>query len=277
MPINWFPGHMHKAHKEIKKMMPKIGLIIEVLDARIPFSSGNPLINDIRGNTPCIKLLNKADLADPIITQQWINYLELEQGVKAESVTQQQPAYFRTLLKLFRKFAGINSASHRQLQTVILGIPNVGKSTIINTLTGRIIAKTGNTPAVTKIQQRIKLPEQIALYDTPGFLWPRLEPEACGYRLAATGAIKDSVLELEDIAHFAIEHMIQAYPQQLNNRFKIECQQKTALDVMHDIAARRGAIRKGGNADLNKVASIILTELRGGHIGRISLENPNMI
>lgn len=277
MAINWFPGHMHKARKEIKNQMPKVGLVVEVLDARIPYSSENPLVHALRGDTPCIKLLNKADLADPAITSEWLSYLERERGVKAVAVTQQQPAQIRALLKLFRTFAGMEVSSQRPLQAMILGIPNVGKSTLINTLTGRVIAKTGNIPAVTKIQQRIKLPEQIVLYDTPGFLWPRLEPEACGYRLAATGAIRDSVLELEDIAHFVIEYLMGAYPQQLAKRFELDGRAESALAVMDAIGARRGALSKGGFADLRKVAAIVLTELRSGVIGPISLETPQMV
>ncbi len=277
MAINWFPGHMHKARKEIKKVMPKMDLIIEVLDARIPFSSENPLVHALRDNTPCIKLLNKADLADPVVTDEWLNYLERERGVKAVAITQYKPVQIRALLKLFRQFSGVKVSPSRSLQAMILGIPNVGKSTLINILSGRIIAKTGNTPAVTKMQQRIKLPEQVVLYDTPGFLWPRLEPEACGYRLAATGAIRDSVLELEDIAHFAIEYLMQAYPQELASRFELEGQLESALEVMDAIGMRRGSLRRGGLGDLHKVAAIVLTELRGGMIGRVSLERPQMI
>ncbi len=277
MAINWFPGHMHKARKEIKKVMPQMDLIIEVLDARIPFSSENPLVHTLRNNTPCIKLLNKADLADPVVTDEWLNYLERERGVKAVAITQYKPVQIRALLKLFRQFAGVKVSPSRSLQAMILGIPNVGKSTLINILAGRIIAKTGNTPAVTKMQQRIKLPEQVVLYDTPGFLWPRLEPEACGYRLAATGAIRDSVLELEDIAHFAIEYLMQAYPQELASRFELEGQLESALEVMDAIGMRRGSLRRGGLGDLHKVAAIVLTELRGGMIGHISLERPQMI
>lgn len=277
MAINWFPGHMHKARKEIKNQMPKVGLVVEVLDARIPYSSENPLVQPLRGDTPCIKLLNKADLADPAITSEWLSYLERERGVKAVAVTQQQPAQIRALLKLFREFSEMEASSQRPLQAMILGIPNVGKSTLINTLAGRVIAKTGNIPAVTKIQQRIKLPEQIVLFDTPGFLWPRLEPEACGYRLAATGAIRDSVLELEDIAHFVIEYLMGAYPQQLAKRFELDGRAESALAVMDAIGARRGTLRKGGIADLRKVAAIVLTELRSGMIGPVSLETPQMV
>ena len=197
MAINWYPGHMHKAKKEIREQIPKMDLIIEVLDARIPFSSENPMVPSLRGNTPCIKILNKTDLADPEVTERWVNHINNTSGMKAIVVNQKQPEKIRQILDMAPAMVPERNLDIKPLRALILGIPNVGKSTTINTLANRIVAKTGNEPAVTKQQQRIKLPNNIVLLDTPGFLWPKLEPEACGYRLAATGAIKTPSLSLK--------------------------------------------------------------------------------
>ena len=202
MAINWFPGHMHKARKEIKKVMPQMDLIIEVLDARIPFSSENPLVPNLRGDTPLIKVLNKRDLADPDITAQWQAWLEKERGVRTITLTHNQRSEALDILRLAAEMTPGHDRQKSALRVMILGIPNVGKSTLINTLAGRPAAKTGNEPAVTRAQQAIKLPDNILLYDTPGFLWPKLSPEACGYRLAITGAIRSAVLDFEDVALF---------------------------------------------------------------------------
>lgn len=277
MAINWFPGHMHKARKEIAKSMPEVDLIIELVDARIPFSSENPLVPKLRGNTPCIKVLNKRDLADPQVTRQWLDYFNSQEGVKAIALSQKQSGEVRSLLKLGHTLVPQRDFSRRPLLAMILGIPNVGKSTLINTLAGRVIAKTGNTPAVTKMQQRIKLPDDLVLLDTPGFLWPKLSPEECGYRLAVTGAIRDSILELEDVALFAGEYLLEAYPEPLQARFELEQLPLAAIDLFDAIGARRGCLRRGGQADLHKVSAILLNELRSGNLGPITLETPAMV
>jgi ribosome biogenesis GTPase A len=212
MAINWFPGHMHKARKDIAEVMPQVDVIIELLDARIPFSSENPLVNGLRGDTPCIKVLNKADLADPAMTQRWVEYLEQQQGVRALPMTSQHPEHIKSLLKLCETLMGDRDLAIRGGRAMIMGIPNVGKSTMINTLAGRTIAKTGNEAGVTKSQQKIKLANNITLTDTPGFLWPKLTPPECGYRLAITGAIKDTAFEFSDIALFAADFLLKALP-----------------------------------------------------------------
>lgn len=171
--IQWFPGHMHKARKEIEEAIPQVDVIIEVLDARIPFSSENPLISHIRGEKPCVKVLNKRDLADPELTELWIAHLEQEKGVKAMAITTSNPQEVHKILELCRKLAPQREEIGKNIRTMIMGIPNVGKSTIINTLAGRAIAQTGNQPAVTRRQQRINLQNGIVLSDTPGILWPK--------------------------------------------------------------------------------------------------------
>ena len=277
MAINWFPGHMHKARKEIREVMPQIDIVIEVLDARIPFSSENPLADSLRGEKPCIKVLNKSDLADPELTERWVKHLEKSRNVKAIPITMEHPGQAKHLLEICRQMISHKMDSTRVVRALIMGIPNVGKSTIINTLAGRTIAKTGNEPAVTKRQQRIKLDYGIELSDTPGFLWPKLEPESCGYRLAVTGAVKDTAIEYEDVAFFAAEFLLEAYPNTIMERFGLESLPKSDLELMEAIGRKRGYLRTGGVANLHKVSEILLNELRSGKLGRLTLESPEVV
>jgi len=277
MAINWFPGHMHKARKEIKKVMPQMDLIIEVVDARIPFSSENPLVPNLRGDTPLIKVLNKRDLADPDVTARWQAWLEKERGVRAITLTHNQRGEAMDILKLATAMTPDHDRQKSALRVMILGIPNVGKSTLINTLAGRPAAKTGNEPAVTRAQQAIKLPDNILLYDTPGFLWPKLSPEACGYRLAITGAIRSAVIDFEDVALFEADYLLQAYPELVRKRYGFDELPVDGLALMDAIAAKRRFFARGGIPDLHKVSEVLLNELRAGTLGRISLETPEMV
>lgn len=277
MLIQWYPGHMHKASKEIKAILPQVDLIIEILDARIPFSSQNPMLATLRGDKPCIKILSKSDLADPEITQQWQTYLEQEQGVKTLAVTIEYPEKIRQIKDLCHKMLPTKGAGDRPIHTLIMGIPNVGKSTLINILAGRMIAKTGNEPAITKTQQRIDIGNGIILLDTPGLLWPNVENKNSGYRLATTGAIKDTAISHDHIAFFAAEYLLHHYPDYLKTRFQLERLPETEQEFMNAIGKNRGCLRSGGRVDMDKVAKIMLTELRSGMIGRISLETPAMM
>lgn len=277
MAINWFPGHMHKARKEIKKVMPQMDLIIEVVDARIPFSSENPLVPSLRGDTPLIKVLNKRDLADPVITEQWLAWLEQERGVRAVTLTHNQRQEALGILKLAEEMTPGHDRQKSALRVMILGIPNVGKSTLINTLAGRPAAKTGNEPAVTRAQQAIKLPDNVLLYDTPGFLWPKLSPVQCGYRLAVTGAIRSAVLDFEDVALFEADYLIAHYPELVVNRYGLDETPVDGLALMDAIAVKRRFLGRGGVPDLHKVSEVLLNELRAGTLGRISLETPDMV
>ena len=277
MAINWFPGHMHKARKEIKKVMPQMDLIIEVVDARIPFSSENPLVPSLRGDTPLIKVLNKRDLADPVITEQWLAWLERERGVRAVTLTHNQRQEALGILKLAEEMTPGHDRQKSALRVMILGIPNVGKSTLINTLAGRPAAKTGNEPAVTRAQQAIKLPDNVLLYDTPGFLWPKLSPVQCGYRLAITGAIRSAVLDFEDVALFEADYLIAHYPELVVNRYGLDETPVDGLALLDAIAVKRRFLGRGGVPDLHKVSEVLLNELRAGTLGRISLETPDMV
>jgi ribosome biogenesis GTPase A len=275
--INWFPGHMHKARKEIAEVMPQVDVVIEVIDARIPFSSENPLVPSLRGDKPLIKLFNKADLADPEITRIWIDKMEQESGVKAIAVSQERPEQIRALLPLCESLVPEKLRSIHPARAMIMGIPNVGKSTIINTLAGRTIAKTGNEAGITKSQQKIKLDNNVLLTDTPGFLWPKLTPPSCGYRLAITGAIKESVFDYVDIAFFAADYLFRTYPDALKSRYQLSELPDNNQEILEAIGLKRGCAGKGGRVDLQKASSILINELRAGLLGKISWETPAMV
>lgn len=275
--IQWFPGHMHKARKEIEEVIPQVDVIIEVLDARIPFSSENPMISELRGDKPCVKVLNKRDLSDPDLTQLWIDHFEKEQGVKAMAITTSNLNEVQKIMELVRKLAPHREEIGKNIRTMIMGIPNVGKSTIINCLAGRMIAVTGNQPAVTRRQQRINLQNGIVLSDTPGILWPKVENPHSGFRLAATGAVKDTAMEYDEVAFYTVEYLAKHYPDLLKNRYQIEELPETDVELMEEIGRRRGALRSGGRVDLHKASEILLHELRSGTLGQITLERPEMI
>ncbi len=277
MHIQWYPGHMHKASKEIKQVLPQIDLIIEVLDARIPFSSQNPMLSTLRGQKPCIRVLSKTDLADPEMTRYWQNYLEQEEAVKTLAVTTQQPEKIKQITQLCQKMIPEKGSNDKLIKTMILGIPNVGKSTLINILADRIIAKTGNEPAVTKRQQRIRLDNNIILSDTPGVLWGNVENQNSGYRLAATGAIKDTAMEYADVAFFIAEYLLAHYPQYLKQRYQLDSIPDNESDLMELIGKKRGCLRSGKQVDMDKTAKILIAEFRAGMIGNITLETPAMM
>lgn len=276
MAIHWYPGHMHKAQKEMKEVLPQVDLLIEILDARIPYSSENPAIAQLRGDTPCIKVLNKADLADSEASAQWQNYLEREKAVKTLATMIDQPGRIKLLPDLCRKMLPAKNADDK-ITAMIVGIPNVGKSTIINVLAGRSIAKTGNEPAVTKGQQRINLGNGVVLLDTPGILWPKIDNPDSSYRLAATGAIKSTAMEYDDVGFFVADYLLKAYPELLKERFELDHLPATEVEFLEAAAIRRGALRAGGRIDLHKICELLVNELRAGTLGRITLETPAMV
>ncbi len=277
MALQWFPGHMHKALKEIKESLSQVDILIEVLDARIPYSSENPEIAKIRGDKPCLKILNKFDLADPEITRRWQEDLERQRGVVTITTSNDKPADSKQILGLIRKQFPEKDTSVKHINAMITGIPNVGKSTLINILADRIIAKTGNEPAVTKSQQRINLGDGIVLYDTPGVLWPKLENPNSIYRLAASGAVKNTAMEFDDVGFFAADYLIKAYPELMKARYKLDELPDTELEFLEAAARQRGAIMTGGRVNLHKICEVLITELQAGKLGRISLETPEML
>lgn len=226
---------------------------------------------------PCVKVLNKRDLADPELIELWIAHLEQEKGVKAMAITTSNPQEVHKILELCRKLAPQREEIGKNIRTMIMGIPNVGKSTIINTLAGRAIAQTGNQPAVTRRQQRINLQNGIVLSDTPGILWPKVENPHSGFRLAATGAVKDTAMEYDEVAFYTVEYLAKHYPERLKERYQIDELPETDVELMEEIGRKRGALRAGARVDLHKASEILLHELRQGVLGQITLERPEMI
>lgn len=277
MPINWYPGHMHKANKEMIRALNDVDLIIELLDARLPYSSQNPAIQKLRENKPCIKILSKSDLADPKITSEWQDNFEQQSSVKTLLTTLSQTDKAQKVTHLCRKLVPSKSKADLNMLVMITGIPNVGKSTLINALADRKIAKTGDEPAITKGMQKVKLDSGIVLMDTPGILWPKIHNENSGYRLAASGAIKDTAMDVEEVAFYLSDYLIKNYPKTLINRFRLSVLPETAFEFLELVGARRGCLRAGGHVDLEKVSSILVNEFRSGKLGGITLERPNMI
>lgn len=278
MKIQWFPGHMHKASKEINQALVEMDLLIEVLDARLPGSSENPMLEKIRKSQnkeiPSIKIFNKSDLADPALTEHWQAYYEKNLGVKTLSVTRNQPEKIKQISKLCRKMIPISENRDKEIHAMIVGIPNVGKSTIINTLTGRTIAKTGNEAAVTRHQQRIKISDDVVLFDTPGVLWGNIINENRGYRLAISGAIKDTAFDSDDAAFYLAESLIKHYPELLIERYQLTEAPQSEIELIEAIGRLRGCLRSGGKVEIDKACKILINEFRLGTLGNISLENP---
>lgn len=277
MTIQWYPGHMHKARKEIQKALPLIDIVFEILDARLPHSSRNPMIGKIAAHKKRLSILTKSDLADPDKTTQWLAYLRAGSDIDAIAVTTQQPQQIRRLIEqCTAKLAG-RPARDKTLNIMIMGIPNVGKSTLINILANKNIAKTGNEPAVTKGQQRIKLQNGILLFDTPGMLWPKVENEKSAYRLAVTGAIKDSAMSYVDVAFFAAEFMLNEYPQPLIQRYGLLTPPAAEIEFLEAAGRARGCLGSGGRVDLERIATLFLNDLRSGALGPVTLEIPALI
>jgi ribosome biogenesis GTPase A len=271
---------MHKARKEIIAAMPKVDLVIEVLDARIPFSSENPVVAQVRshkGNTkPCLKVLSKIDLADPVQTEHWCQHFEQEQSVKVIPIAISEENVAKRVMAKARALFPERSKD-KAIRAMIMGIPNVGKSSLINVLAGRTIAKVGNEPAVTKSQQRIDIGDGIILNDTPGILWPKVENPHSAYRLATTGAIKDTAMDYLDVAFYAAEYLIKTYPDLLIQRYGLETRPNNPEQLLDELGSKRGCLRGGGRVDLHKAATVFIHELRSAQIGRITLETPDMM
>lgn len=274
--IQWYPGHMHKASKEFRKILPQVSLVVEVLDARLPYSSENPMLAKLRKGKPCIKILNKSDLSDRDRLAAWQSRLEEDSLVKTLTCSLQDNSIMG-LMNLARGLIPRRNNRSSMIYAMIAGIPNVGKSTLINKIAGRSIAKTGNEAALTRMQQRIEISSELTLIDTPGMLWPNIENENSGYRLAATGAIRDTALDLQEVACFIAEFFLNDYPQQIQQRYALESLPQSEIELLELIARRRGCIVAGGRVDFEKVARLLIAELRSGELGPVCFETPEVI
>ena len=272
--INWFPGHMHKARKEIAEVMGEIDLVIEVLDARLPRSSENPLVNQLRKGKPVLKLLNKNDLADPNITQRWLDHFNAQESIQALALDQSQQKVIKRLPEICKQIVPHRAQAERPVRAMIMGIPNVGKSTLLNAILGRKLAKVGNEPAVTRQQKKYTVQKGLALSDTPGILWPKIEDQDAGYRLAVSGAIKDTAIEHELVAAYAARFMLDQYPSRLQERYKLTTLPELADELLDMLGRKRGCLRPGGVVDRHKASEILINEMRSGKLGAISFETP---
>jgi ribosome biogenesis GTPase A len=280
MAIQWYPGHMAKARRQAQEKLKLIDVVIELVDARIPLSSRNPVIDELAKGKPRLMLLNKSDLADPALTEKWVAYFEgkgfsvlkidAQKGTGVKSVPEEVQLLAKPLTDKMRA-KGMNP---RAVRALILGIPNVGKSTIINRLANKRIAKIGDKPGVTKAQQWIKVGKEMELLDTPGILWPKFEDQAVGYRLALTGAIKEEIVDLQDLTVFLLRFLKEEYPGRLKERYKLEDLPDDVVELFDEIGKKRGALMGGGMVDYDRVAEILFREFRSGTMGRITMEKP---
>lgn len=272
--INWYPGHMKKTREMIQSNLKLVDIIIEILDARIPNSSKNPIINEITANKKRIILLNKADLADKRETSEWIRLFEKE-GYKAIEIDALNGRGIDKLYKILNEFQverDEEKRNSRPLRIMILGVPNVGKSSLINRLSGRKSTKTGNKPGITKGKQWISLENGMQLLDTPGILWPKFEEPEVGLNLAFAGSIKDEILEIQDIGYELIGFLADNYPEEFMNRYKLSDLSDDKLENMEALALKRGFILPGKRIDYERTARTVIDEFRAGKIGKITLE-----
>ncbi len=279
MTIQWFPGHMTSARKKAAETMALTDVVIEVCDARLPEASSNPMIRELRlhRQRPCLKLLNKSDLADPTATQAWLDYYNSQPGVKAVAISSKKPGEAARVPGLCKSLAPHRNDGVKPLRMLIMGIPNVGKSTLMNALLKRRVAAVGDEPAVTKSQMCIDLGPTMSITDTPGLMWPKITHDSDGFMLAASHAIgRNAVIESE-VAIFLATLLLQRYPAALAERYGFATAGMDGVGVVEAVAKKRGCIvkgRRGGELDLEKAAMILLTDYRAGKLGRVSLETP---
>ena len=279
MTIQWFPGHMTSARKEAAKTLALTDVVIEVCDARLPEASSNPMIRELRlhRQRPCLKLLNKADLADPEVTKAWLDFYNSQPGVKAVALSCKKPGEAARVPALCKTLAPHRKDAFKQLRMMIMGIPNVGKSTLMNALLKRRVAAVGDEPAVTKSQQNIDIDPTMSITDTPGLMWPNIQHDSDGFMLAASHAIGRNAVIDSEVGIFLAGLLLRRYPDLLAARYGIDFEGLDGVGIVEAIAKRRGCIAKGrhaGELDLEKAAMILLTDFRGGKLGRISLETP---
>jgi ribosome biogenesis GTPase A len=275
MAIQWFPGHMHLTRKAIGERIKDIDVVIEMLDARLPGSSANPMLAELIKGKPALKVLSKQDLADPERTVQWLSHYNALQGVKAIGLDTSMSSPAKALMEACYELAPSRGSMVKPMRVLICGIPNVGKSTLINTLKGKRTAKTGDEAGVTKTEQRITLADGFYLFDTPGVLWPRIIVEQSGFNLAVSGAIGVNAFDEEVVALELLNYLITHYPLALQERYKLNAAQElTDEQALNAIGRHRGAVQSGGRINMHKAAHIVIQDFRSNALGRITLETP---
>ena len=279
MAIQWFPGHMHLTRQAIMERIKEIDVVIEVLDARLPGSSANPLLQEMTGHKPRLKILNKQDMADPARTKDWMDWYNAQSETRAIALDASEAAPTKRLIEQCKLLAPNRGGMAKPMRVLICGVPNVGKSTLINSMSSKTQAKTGNEAGVTKLEQRIVLADDFYLWDTPGMLWPRIIVEKSGYNLAASGAVGRNAYDEELVALELLLYLQKNYASMLEARYKlgIDAQEIAALhddELLTLIGKKRGAVMSGGRVNLQKAAELVLTDFRDVSIGRITLETP---
>ncbi len=275
MAIQWFPGHMHLTRKAIGERIKDIDVVIEMLDARLPGSSANPMLAELIGGKPGLKILSKQDLADPVQTTAWLAHYNALPDVRALALDTSMVSPTKALIDACQQLAPNRGGMVKPMRVLICGIPNVGKSTLINTLKGKRAAKTGDEAGVTKLEQRITLADDFYLYDTPGVLWPRIIVAQSGYNLAASGAIGVNAFDEEEVALELLNYLIPRYPQALAARYKIsDVASYSDEKMLEAIARQRGAIQSGGRVNTTKAAELVIHDFRSAALGRVTLETP---
>lgn len=278
MTIQWFPGHMAKAKREVQEKLKLVDIVFELVDARLPLSSRNPMIDEVIQQKPRLILLNKADMADESETKKWIEYFS-NKGFKAVAVNSFQGKGLQQVTKaaqeiLADKWARMRAKGmkNRAIRAMIVGIPNVGKSTLINRLAKRNVAKTGNTPGVTKAQQWVKVGKELELLDTPGILWPKFEDPEVGLKLALTGAIKDAIINMEDLAVYALNFLSTHYPEQMRERYGIDSVDEEIVKTFDHIGKLRNVLGAGGEIDYDRVSELIVRDIRNLELGKLTFD-----
>ena len=276
MAIQWFPGHMNSTKKAIVERLPDIDVVIELLDARLPGSSSNPLLADLTAGKPALKVLNKQDLADPELTTAWLAHFNALPGTRALALDASVAAPARALIAACRALAPLRGGMVKPLRVLICGIPNVGKSTLINTLVGQRATLTGDEPGITKLEQKIVLAPDFYLFDTPGMLWPRITVERSGYHLAASGGIGRNAYDEEEVALALLANVRVRHADRLMARYKLsDPESLTDDELLAELGRKRGGLMAGGRVNLQKAAEIAINDFRTGAWGRITLESPD--
>lgn len=277
MQINWYPGHMAKAKRLLQDQVARVDAVIELCDARLPYSSRNPDLNYMTKNKARVLLMNKADLADPKVTQQWLSYFK-SQGLQCAAVTAERNA--KEVLKIIENLTRqkVERAEARgvrkTIRVMVVGVPNVGKSTLINRLHGGAIAKVGDRPGVTRANQWVRVGEYLELLDTPGMLWPRLDDPIAAKRLAYISAIKDEILDTYALAVSLLEDLVVMSPENVQKRYKLTDMSLRGLALMEAVCRGRGFLMRGGELDIDRACAVVLDEFRDGKLGRVTLESP---
>ena len=275
MAIQWFPGHMHLTRKAIEERIKDIDVVIEMLDARLPGSSANPMLAQLIQGKPGLKVLSKQDLADAERTQLWLDHYNAMPNVRAMGLDTSMVSPAKALIDACHQLAPNRGGLAKPMRVLICGIPNVGKSTLINTLKGKRAAKTGDEAGVTKLEQRITLADDFYLYDTPGVLWPRIIVEKSGYNLAASGAIGVNAFDDEEVALELLHYLMAHYPAAITARYKVQnVSEHTDETLLEAIARYRGAIQSGGKVNTTKASEIVIHDFRSAALGRLTLETP---